>query len=568
MSGLPTKDNPDYVDTGDWGVSGTGISGLANRTQANVENAYKSQVQSSPQWANASQSMFAGLFPDGATPFPVLLLKALFEALTGLVYNGVETFIDILVALGDWLNDRWNDLLNVIQSLTQIGQVLVGAVVNPVTSVVQAFVDWVADLLGFRRETVVNQENLANMAIANFTGYARNPAWVSMHPISDVSFIESLFIQWMVWGQTETSSGHSHTIDGNRVTAELPMWIIENSDGLGCLIPAERSVVYDTCSVIMQRYSGTPSNVYVEVWRILEDGGATRVWISNDVSGLLTNAPTRYEFQMPSTIAVAGEKHLVCVKNMATDGSQILVLGISQGPYAVDIGAEFRPASINATTMTPQQVSAAMGATGALIWAALSAVNPAQDDQAFYDDFNRSSLGSLWVTASNTGNHIQLVNGEARFRGTTDGHQSAIYIRATASDAQRVEGRLITYQGVVDPHVGLMMHCARDGSQVVCLMVNDTSCGIFSGNIGNVSLRASKAVGGSGTWSMYWDVERETYVVLKNDEPIGLEWTPSQNQVNIGPQYRFGGIRITRAFFSNGGAVDDWSLKDWQPSLG
>jgi len=44
---------------------------------------------------------------------------------------------------------------------------------------------------------------------------------------------------------------------------------------------------------------------------------------------------------------------------------------------------------------------------------------------------------------------------------------------------------------------------------------------------------------------------------------IRLEWASVGSAVSHGPDYRFGGIRISRASGVNAGAIDNWTLADY-----
>lgn len=63
-------------------TSGDGsLPGLVGRNQTNVSDVLKGGIQGSAGWGAASGSLFAGLNPNGSTPFPLLLLQALGGAL-------------------------------------------------------------------------------------------------------------------------------------------------------------------------------------------------------------------------------------------------------------------------------------------------------------------------------------------------------------------------------------------------------------------------------------------------------------------------------------------------------
>lgn len=71
-----------------------------------------------------------------------------------------------------WIQNLVGDLFDIDEiasgaasALEQIGEILIGAVVTPVTSAVQRFKDWFVELLGFRSTTTAKVENVSAVAI-------------------------------------------------------------------------------------------------------------------------------------------------------------------------------------------------------------------------------------------------------------------------------------------------------------------------------------------------------------------------------------------------------------------
>jgi hypothetical protein len=145
MAGMPSGGNPSYFDTGDWGVVGTAASGLANRTQANVEATLKGQTQASPGWGGASGVLFAGL--DSSLPFPVAILKALGEALMGAVIGGVSAVGDVLSAVGTWAFGVVEDLGQVIIDVGALAWNLLNDAAAAVGNIADVVVDGIGSTL-------------------------------------------------------------------------------------------------------------------------------------------------------------------------------------------------------------------------------------------------------------------------------------------------------------------------------------------------------------------------------------------------------------------------------------
>jgi hypothetical protein len=65
--------------------------------------------------------------------------------------------------------------------------------------------------------------------------------------------------------------------------------------------------------------------------------------------------------------------------------------------------------------------------------------------------------------------------------------------------------------------------------------------------------RATVAVGGTGLYALYYDEPNDKYVALKDGAAFGLEWSSVGSAVSHGSDFRFGGIRISRASGVNAG---------------
>ena len=98
MSGMPSGSDDSYFDLGDYGASGTGISGLSSRTQANVQSALKAKVKSSPAWNGASDSMWGDMTPEPGEGPLLTLIKAIGGAigLTVMSWTSILTGVQVI----------------------------------------------------------------------------------------------------------------------------------------------------------------------------------------------------------------------------------------------------------------------------------------------------------------------------------------------------------------------------------------------------------------------------------------------------------------------------------------
>lgn len=158
MAALPGGSLAEQFNIGDFGVVGdTGISGLSGLTQSAIEAFYKSQIQSSNPWLNASNTLFSGL--DPSLPFPVALIKALLKKLihNPLLQGAIDAIFNmggawaVLQEWGGWL---WNWLAKLIDGFWDVletaGSVIwkiVQAITGGLTGGLSTLITWGSGLL-------------------------------------------------------------------------------------------------------------------------------------------------------------------------------------------------------------------------------------------------------------------------------------------------------------------------------------------------------------------------------------------------------------------------------------
>jgi hypothetical protein len=455
-------------------------------------------------------------------------------------------------------------------AIGQIGQIVQGATVTPVSTAVSDVESWFANLVGFQDNTTATQQNLQNFTIATVTGGYRNPSWVCRYPIADVTYPEAMNVNLPTFGVTATASAgtaHTHAIDGNSVSAAGNYWEITPNAAIGGYLTVSNTTVYDTVGVGAYADSGTLNNVYLEIFREASDGSLTQLF-SHEFSAGITTTAAYFEFTLPAgIIAQAGERYVVRVRNASTVATNVWVAGVEQYGWSVDASAAWIGAtSANQTYYSAAAAATARAAITSLPWALLAAKNLATTDQSFSDNFSRAALGGLWVTESSTGtSQISISNNYAVYTGLANGTQNAIYIYPTAGDAMRVDADLAyTALALTGGRVGLPLCCNRDFSQMVYLSVGNTDARIYSGSAAAPTQRAVvSTTGNDGPWSIYYDPVANMFTALKNGVDIGLNWTDSGDVVAHGNGYRYGGLNISLLTLVSGGAVDNWTLRDW-----
>lgn len=606
MAGLPNGDAG--IDDGTHVVLNN-ASQLAGRTQANVEADQRAQISGMSNPLSGALGFFFNTIMSG---FATLgnFLEQIVHSITGAIggtFENIASFMTNLVgnvgsALGgiaDLLDDLWNNAGAVIGSIGQgIVSGLTGALAG-LNSFVQSVVDGVmggirgipiigagvSDLIsaltGYRRKVVEVQKaadvNLQNFTISTMTGGYRNPSWVCRYPLADVSYPEVLNFRVSGSGTTEFNVvGTAHTHAYYLETETSGGYAAGARSFRGAFVTASSTTVFDTAAMILRRTTSgpAPNNVFIEVLRETPAGGLTGVATSADVAGLLSSTTARIEVDLvPPVIARAGERYVVRFRNSSNipGSAAVTVTQISQSSILGALGLVVDTNDIHddASYSSSQVASMSASAAGGVPWAMLATKNPPVQDQSFSDDFNRVNMGIFWHTVSNTGtDHVGITSSRAGFKGTTNGDQLGLYIQAAAGDQTLVEAN--TYSTVTTPRLGVMSCCNRDLTQCVYLGVNAGTAKVFTGAWGSLTERLSVPVtddsGGDvdyvPKWGLYNDPSASKFFILKDGTDVG-SWVDSGGVVLRGPDYRYGGIRISRASGVNAGTVDNWTFRDY-----
>lgn len=153
---IPSGSDSSGYSLDQFGVAGgSGLSTLQSRNQANVEASLRGGVQASPGWTGASGILFAGL--DPTLPFPIALLKAVAEALLGVVITGISVIGDVLELLASFALNLFTNIGGIIDTLTGI----VGATIADLSS-------WVYKLLTVN--SPINAANIFGSVVNLITG--------------------------------------------------------------------------------------------------------------------------------------------------------------------------------------------------------------------------------------------------------------------------------------------------------------------------------------------------------------------------------------------------------------
>lgn len=521
------------------------------------------------------------------------MLRRLLERIGGTIFGTIEDAVDFV---GDAIKGTANTLGNLMdQLLTNAGAVignipqalvsgLTGAIsainsaIGAATNFIQAVIDGITsglrgipiigalipDLSRSVKQQKVDQQNFT---ISGIVSDARNPDWVCRYPISDVTYPEFYNSLIGAGGITEGASAgtaHTHNITTSNVAVGTLGWSVGQNESRGSYISVNHTTVHDTIGTIVWKDGGSLNNVYLEMFKEAEDGSLTRIY-SQEFSGSITTITSFFEFTLPSRLVVqSGERFLLRIRNSSSVANLVRVIGAARLLAASPEGGFTTVGSslTNKTSYTIAEAAAARTAGVTLNWFMLAAKSLPMTDRSFSDDANRLAIGGLWVRQSSTASLLDIYEDRFGYTGALDGDQSALYIHRCSRDVNKVEADLhINSASTV--RLGIMLHCSRDFEQVVYLGVNSTSAKIYSGPIDSLTERASLATGGTGRWTLFYEESADKYAVLKENAPIGLEWTSVGSTVEHGADYRFGGFRIESDAGESAGGLDDWTLRDW-----
>ena len=392
-------------------------------------------------------------------------------------------------------------------------------------------------------------------------GLTRKPAWVSPEPISDVTYPIHEHTNDDLQGVSgSASAGTAHTHTEGSYSTSTALYGSNQNESTGSFVTITDTVVMDTVGFIASKSVSGMNNIYAEVFREAVDRSLSRI-VSIDVSSLLlTGTSSQLSLGLGQQIVCqAGERYVFRLRNSSTVAGTAWLMGKQWGQFGPDIAFYTSGATAtNRTSLTTAQADAARGAGGVIVWCMLAQTGVDEPEVSYSDDFNRESLGSEWISDG-----IVISGGKASYGGTTDGDQTTMRIRRTTLDASMVRGNLYVDEDATTQQLGIRLHCDREETQSVELLVTGTDAKIYSYASGTPTEQASVDVGGTDLYSLYYDEPNDKYVALKNGAEFDLEWTSVGGTVDHGSDFRFGGIRIIRDSGVNAGTIDNWTLTDY-----
>lgn len=491
--------------------------------------------------------------------------------LSGLTQDLLHNTAAVIGAIPQHLVSGLNAVLNGLNTGVTAARNFVQQVIDAVLSGLRG-IPFIGGLIPDLQKAVKQQKaDQQAFTISAIVSDYRNPDWVCRYPIADVTYAEVLNNQMAAFGQTDGASAgtaHTHTLGLTNTTQSGPSgWSVEQYESRGSYLTINNTTVHDTMGVMAWKEAGTLNNVYLEIFKVHPDNSLTRI-ASQEFSSSLTTTAAFYEFTLPSRLVVqAGERYVMRLRNSSTVATTVRLIGMARVASAPDNGFKTVGSSLTAqTTYTAGQATTARANGITLNWFMLAAKSMPSVDRLYSDSFKRIAIGGEWVRQSSTASLIDVYEEALGYTGTADGSQSALYIRRCTRDTNKVEANLFV-DAASSARLGLLLHAARDFSQVVYLGVNGSTSKIYSGPIDSLTERASLASGGTGKWSLHYDLSADKYVALLDSVDIGLQWTSAGSAVVHGEDYQFGGARIECLAGEPAGTLDDWELRDWNVAV-
>lgn len=511
------------------------------------------------------------------------VIKDIAHAITGVVGGGLS-------AIGTWVEDF---VKGVNRTVNQIGEVFRGLVVTPINNIVSGVRDWFLGLWQKGKGGKVEETfDRAEQQGKKITGLDENKAeivdvpnnigmWMTLNPLEDPTFPRFFLNRSVKSVGDKTSSDshaafgtHNHSVISNRDPFYLPA---KGRMELGYIrVPRNRS--YNTVGIIVGAESN-PCPMYVAVYHMRNSGALECVWVSGNISGLITSQKT--EYRMDLTEIVGGEEQL---KTLLAEGGDYVAVGVLQtgnGNVRGIAGIEMDSVAIPAGIIPKKQNAMFVAGSnppdeipGAFVdfdnstyapWFCMGqklSNDPPPKIRLGPDFFDRpdGGLGVNWATRGSIG----ITDGAAGVRGGSDGVRSALWVRPTNFDDHGVEV-IVKNESSAGPRSCVILRSNNMFTRGLVYMWNRESRA-FARCIGENNFQMiNETYQGTGIRSgsrLKVIASGSAYYAYLNGEQIGAWNPPDPENFPIGPEYRFVGMASARLLYVNSPAIEEWQAFD------
>lgn len=454
----------------------------------------------------------------------------------------------------------------------QIGDVFNNVVVTPINGVITNVVNWFADLLGFRKKTVINQTTNQQFTISATSSVVRQPGWVSESPLCAVTYPAILNSYMIVYADTvgpaTAGTAHSHAIRGrtDNASAQNAWWTIGVNESRGGFVTATEDMVFSKFGVLATADTTPAANsIKFEIFRELLDGSLVLVTWS-DASSWVTTAEQQIirvwtDFRI---IARKGERYLLRLTNVGPTDCGLSVKGMRWDTGVPNVQWYTSTSTdTNKTSYTAAEVDTIQSNSVVTPWFILAAdESDIPESSLWTDNFSRDVLGYYWdQNFTGTAGKLVINNDCLSYGGSVNGFEQAIYIHPTSTDGWKLTVDLIN----VNNAAALSFWCGMDRAAQNGVIINVNSTALSIQTIINGSLSTRDTVSrtdNNGQLTLQFNAVTRLYKAQFNGGDIDLDWTDSGNVVPKGINNRYGLAQIQRVSGLNAGQVENWTLQD------
>lgn len=568
------------------------------------------------QWVSGLAETLGDLW-DGLGNLIDNLLASLGIPPTGTI---VDRILDLSDEFGDWLDDtqtqaaKFADLvgdlladpgkvlgtlpqtlvsglstsLNSLQSFIQnlLNAILQG--IRGVPVVGGSIANVIEDLTGMNKDVAAAAES-ADVAQAQivtiqqvFAVRSNRPLWEGLDPTGESTFPYTQLAQPAAHGHTGSTNStgnhtghegtansrgaHSHDVTvTNWGTSEIP--VAGSMTPGGCIrieSPVEKRQI-----TFQARRSGAVSSFYIDVYHMEDDGSFTLLHSSANIAADILTVMTWQQVEIPPTLVELGDVIMIQFRanaNCFVAGIQLPAPANALGFRPLQIGMLRNSSDAPAVLSQTAADSAYSGYTPYIqLGSDVGQLNAARN---FYDNFNRTILGSNWAAnwRSNSGGEYLTVSGN-RLVNPTSGmllyqRSLALYTLPLSSDDVSVEFDLTSVNGVAS---GVIICADNNAQNYVGAFVTTSGGGIWT-NVGGVNGTMTErstvaASNNNARWKITYTSADNTYRLYKN-EALHTSWTDSTNIIGHGKGRRFCGAQIDNQSFTTGSPIDNWNAYD------
>jgi hypothetical protein len=322
-------------------------------------------------------------------------------------------------------------------------------------------------------------------------------------------------------------NAHTHALSGQ--TAIVMLDNVQHRHGVGTLVVESNSSSVPTVNVTasyapwanvifktaaerkvltwMAYKTGTVSTFNLDVYKLEEDGSSSLLYSSPNLAGDVPVSLASIGWMqhlMSSQTIVADVGDIYDVQFRMTGSGSVSLAGINfpnptplPGFRPYTIGSARNPSATPAPTTIATSTRDTMY-TGPAPFVSIGIdVGQTQIPRFFYDDFNRASLGTRWITY---GSSIGISDNKVSFTGSAFANASAaaMYHQPLATDLVEVGADL----SIDEEDIGFGVHCPSGLGNGVWLTADVGGVRIQTGAYNSRTDRATAAVPGSGRYTL------------------------------------------------------------------